>query len=107
MDSGGRRRAAFGASGLYADSRTPHWGLGMWRALLRAVAGCSISRLPKETTIDFHIRMMPRWEDVTLKATGGLALGRFKTVATADPADPLLPGPATLQLQCELQFAYS
>jgi hypothetical protein len=25
----------------------------------RAVAGCSICCLPKETTINFHIRMMP------------------------------------------------
>jgi hypothetical protein len=27
----------------------------------RAVAGCSICCLPKETTINFHIRTMPMW----------------------------------------------
>jgi hypothetical protein len=37
-------------------------GTGTWRAFLRAVAGCSICCLPKETTIGFHIRMVPMWD---------------------------------------------
>ena len=28
----------------------------------RAVAGCSICCLPKKTTVDFHIKMMPMWD---------------------------------------------
>src|SRR5271154_5695651 len=43
------------------STRTP--GLHTWnatpRSFTRAVAGCSIYCLPKETTINFHIRMMP------------------------------------------------
>jgi hypothetical protein len=29
----------------------------------RAVAGCSICCLPKETTIVLHIKMMPMWDE--------------------------------------------
>ena len=55
-------RGGFWASGLHADSRTPRtcWHVACFPA--RAVAGCSICCLPKETTIGFHIRMMPMWD---------------------------------------------
>ena len=54
-------QGGFWASGLHADSRTPQVA-GTWRAFLRArLQGCSICCLPKETTINFHIRTMPMW----------------------------------------------
>ena len=54
-------RGGFWASGLHSDSGTPRtgWHVACFRA--RAVAGCSICCLPKETTINFHIRTMPMW----------------------------------------------
>ena len=61
----GRRwtpRGGFWASGLHADSRTPHTGWHVACFPARAVAGCSICCFPKETTIVFHIRSMPMWD---------------------------------------------
>src|SRR5271165_35648 len=55
-------RAAFGASGLHADSGTPRTGRHVACFPARAVAGCYICCLPEETTIGFHIRMMPMWD---------------------------------------------
>jgi hypothetical protein len=49
-------RGGFWASGLHADSRTPRWDWHVACFPARAVAGCSICCLPKETTIGFHIK---------------------------------------------------
>ena len=54
-------RGGFWASGLHADSGTPRTGWHVACFPARAVAGWSDCRLPKETTIDFLIRMVPMW----------------------------------------------
>ena len=57
-DDGTRENGAQGAQ----TRHLVHALNGTWRAVPRAVAGCSICCLPKETTIGFHIRMMPMWD---------------------------------------------
>ena len=49
-------------------------GVGTWACFPRAVAGCFICRLPKETTIGFHIRMVPTWSGDRLRGFVGANL---------------------------------
>ena len=59
VDSGGRHGVVLRR---LDSTRTPGLPRTGWHVACfpaRAVAGCSICCLPKETTVDFHIRMMP------------------------------------------------